>query len=148
MQNLARKFKVTYFRFPVFDLDQILPIDAGWGRVQGARIRAQLSQTVQKLFKKNHFRNFAKIGFLRSEGHKFPKEVTKPQAGPPEAYPHSIWTSLPNLIKIVGSIFEQIAAGTTPQNGAENFQKILLPVCFVSRSWGSNAPRRPQRCTT
>jgi len=51
MQILARKFKVTYFRFPVSDLDQILLVDAAWGPVQGAGIRAQLSQTVRKLFK-------------------------------------------------------------------------------------------------
>jgi hypothetical protein len=52
MQILARTFEVTYFRFPVSDLHQVLPVDAVWGPVQGAGIRAQLSQTVQKLFMK------------------------------------------------------------------------------------------------
>ena len=66
-----------------------------------------------KDIQEKRFPEIAKIRFSRSEGHKIPKEVSKPQARPPEAYPHSIWTSMPNLIKIVGPVFEQLAAETT-----------------------------------
>jgi hypothetical protein len=66
-----------------------------------------------KVIQEKRFREIPKTGILRSEGHKIPKEVSKPQERPPEAYPHSIWTNRPNLIKIVGSVFEQLAAGTT-----------------------------------
>ena len=73
MKILARKFKLKYFRFPVSDLHQILPVDAVWGPVQGARIRAQLSQTVQKLFKKNHFRKLRKSDFCVQYIENFPR---------------------------------------------------------------------------
>ena len=66
-----------------------------------------------KVIQEKPFGEIAKIGFLRSEGHKIPKEVSKPQARPPEGCPHSIRTIRPNLIKIVGFVFEQLAAGTT-----------------------------------
>jgi len=116
MEILARKFKSLYFRFPVSNRHQILPVDAVWGPVQGAGIRAQLSQTVQKLFKKNHFRNFAKIGFLRSEGHKIPKEENPRDTVPRASYPHSICVGQPSLKKICNNVFEKIATGTTPEN--------------------------------
>ena len=63
MQILAGKFKLQYFRFPVSDFHQILQFDAVLGPVEGARIRAQLSQTVQTLFKKNDFRKTRKSDF-------------------------------------------------------------------------------------
>ena len=66
-----------------------------------------------KVMPEKPFPEIAEIRFLRSNIQKFPTQVSKPQARPPEAYPHSIWTIRPNLIKIVGFVFEQLAAGTT-----------------------------------
>jgi len=87
-----------------------------------------------KVIQEKRFPEIAKIGFLRLEGHKIPKEVSKPKAGPPEAYPHSIWTNLPNLIKIVGPVFERHGSGATPKNDVKHFRKILLPVSFGART--------------
>jgi len=73
MKILAPKFKLKYFRFPVTDLHQILRVDAVSGPVQGARIRAQLSQTIQKLFKKNDLRKSRKSDFCVQICKNFPR---------------------------------------------------------------------------
>jgi hypothetical protein len=74
MQILAGKFKLMYFRFPVSDLHQILWVDVVWGPADGAGIRAQLSLSVRKLFKKNELGKSRKSDFRVRKGKKFPKQ--------------------------------------------------------------------------
>jgi len=82
MQILAGKFKLLYFRFPGSDIHQILRVDAVCVPVHDKRIRARLSQTVQKLFKKNHFRKSRKSDFCVRKGIKFPRRLASPKRDP------------------------------------------------------------------
>ena len=115
--NLNTNFgaKIQTSVFPVSGL-QSSPNFTGrrsWGTCARCRNPRSIISTRSKVIQEKRFSEIAKIGFLRSEGHKIPTAVKSRETVAPTSYPHWICVRMPNLKKIVLSVFEQIAAGTT-----------------------------------
>ena len=66
-----------------------------------------------KVIQEKRFSEIAKIGFLRSEGHKIPKAENPRDTVPPASYPNSICAFGPNLKKICNNVFERGGSGAT-----------------------------------